>query len=229
MRPILVTLLVSAFMATNAARIATVAAEPPQEMQPQAANHSRALQALLRLGQTAQQPVGIIFGDDSLCRYGVNLSATKDAFPGLIDRMLAQVPGYRWSLRDGVAIAQPNSLPPDAAKLLALTIPRYGAPRSTLVEHAGFLNMDIKAVLQPDEGTLGDILSSPDEAKTGPIELRDLTVEQILNHLVTQGKGGAWLLFPVPRDYRSAADAQFVQLVSYQDTTGRLERASCHP
>ena len=228
MRSIVVTLLVSAFIATGAVRIAT-AAQPPQELQPQATTHTSALQVILRLGKTAQQPVGIILGDNSLCRYGVNVSATKGAFPDSIDRILAQVPGYRWSLRDGVAIAQPSSLPPDTAKLLALTIPRYRAPRSTLVEHAAFLNMDIKAVLRPDEGTLGDILSSPDEAKTGPVELRDLTVEQILNYLVKQGKGGAWLLFPVPRDYRSAADRQFVQLVSYQDPTGRLERASCHP
>jgi len=225
MRSIVVTLLVSGFMATNAMPIA---AEPPQELQPQTATRTPALQAILRLGQTAQQPVGIILGDDSLCRYRVNMSATKDAFPGLVDRILAQVSGYRWSLRDGVAIMQPNSLLPDTAKLLALTIPRYGAPRSTLVEHAAFLNMDIRALLRPNEGTLGDILSSPDEAKTGPIELRDLTVEQILNYLVKQGKGGAWLLFPVPGTYHPVAD-QFVQLVSYQDTTGRLERVSCHP
>lgn len=228
MRSIVVALLVSTFLTANAMRIATVAAGRSQGLQPQAATHTSALQVILQLGQTAQQPVGVILGDDSLCRYTVNVSATKDGFPRLMDRVLVQAPGYRWSLRDGVAIAQPNAPPPDTATLLALTIPRYRAPRSTMVEHTVFLNMDIRAVLRPKEGTLGDILSSPDEERTGPVELRDLSVEQILNYLVKQGKGGAWILFPVPKDYRKAGQ-QFAQLVSYKDPTGRLERASCHP
>jgi hypothetical protein len=187
------------------------------------------LQTILRLGETAEVPVGVVRADDSLCRDKIDLSVQKDTVANIMSKVISQTPDYRWLTRDGVVIIEPKSISADTAEFLDIVIPRYAAPESTLQELAAFLLTDVRGVLRPNEGTAADILSSSNEARTKPFEMRDATVEQILNRMVKQGQGGAWILLPIPKDYRVAADRQFVQVVGYPDTEGRIGKISCQP
>ncbi|MGH9682812.1 MAG: hypothetical protein ACRD4S_04275 [Candidatus Acidiferrales bacterium] len=146
-----------------------------------------------------------------------------------MNKITNQIPDYRWVVRDGVAVVEPRSIPEGTSHILNLIIPRYAAPESTLQELAAFLHTDVRGVLRPDQGTAEDVLSSSNAVTTAPFEMRNASVEQILNRMATQGNGGAWILRPIPQDYRTAADHEFVQVVAYPDSEGRIARISCQP
>ncbi len=191
--------------------------------------NERSLSAILRLGNLSEVPLGVILADESLCTDKIEVEAPKESFTLLMHKIIGQTPGYQWLVQDGVAIIEPKSMPVDTVNLLELVIPRYAAPESTLQALAAFLRTDVLGVLRPNRGSIADILSSSSEVRTGPIEMRHATVQQILNRMVREGHGGAWVLLPTPKDYSAAADRQFVQVVSYPDSEGRIGRTSCQP
>jgi hypothetical protein len=175
-----------------------------------------ALNSILRLGIENKMPLGIIRVGDGLCTK-VDLAARGEPATAVIDTLIKQIGGYRWRIKDDLLVIEPQSIPLPPARLLATEIPLFSVGSITTQELEAVLLMFTKAVLRPGEGSVGSIIGSPDDPRTPAFQMRNATIEDILNHIVKQGEGGAWILLPIPDDYKKSADSPFVKIVNYSD------------
>lgn len=189
-----------------------------------------ALQAFLRLGSETKIPLGIVNAGDQLCKTKTEIAVEGETIANVVDKLTTQVGGYHWTLEDGVLLLLPQPMPRSALQLLNTLLPRFAAPRTTLDGLGVFLRIDVLAVFRPDIGTAGGLPRSPDAVLVGPLEIDNVTVEQTLNLIVKQGSTGQWILHPIPDDYRTAADKEFVDIVDYgSDPISTIQRLSCTP
>ena len=186
-----------------------------------------ALESILRLGAETKVPLGVVRSDDSLCQIRVSLSADKESALSITNRLTAGT-AYQPVVRDGTLVIEPKTMPPNTAKLLNMVVERYTAPPSTTEGLGLFLWRDVYASLHPAESTLVHYLSSPDAVQIAPFEMRNATVQQILNRIVNEGMGGEWVLPPIPDDYPNKQDQKLADLVGYSDDpAGKIQRISC--
>ncbi len=143
------------------------------------------LDSLLRLGIENKIPLRIIRSNDRLCTR-VELAVHGEPATNIIDGLLRQVRGYRWTIADDVLAIEPQSIPSSTAQLLATEIPRFSVADSTAQELEADLWRFTKALLRPGEGSAFSILGSPDDPRTRAFEMENATVDAILNHIIKE-------------------------------------------
>ena len=189
-----------------------------------------ALQSLLRLGIETKVAFGIIRTDDRLCKNTVDVTISDEPVLNTADRVLKGTEGYRAVVRDGIIIIEPQVVPPNSAQILNLLIDRYIAPPGSTMQELGvYLWRSVYAVFHPAEGTMTEIVSGTNPVYIPPFEMRNATVEQILNRMVKEGGGGVWVLPPIPDDYRGKRDLKVADVSSYTDDVAKIRKISCAP
>lgn len=187
-----------------------------------------ALEGILELGAASKVPLGVILEDDSLCKSKVTVLSRNQSGEVVLDRLLGKASGYQRSLANNVVLIAPKTVLPTTTQFLNLRIPHFVTPADELQAQMAFLQMAIRGVLRPSEGTAGSIMSSHSHDLPA-IDMRDLGLQQILDLMVSRGPGGAWILFPVSGDLSKAADRSFAWTLSYADTATRIREAKCAP
>ena len=189
------------------------------------AHEQPALEALLRLGYDSKLPLGVVLVDDALCKRKVSVRASQRSAARILTELIGQLPGYGWSIRNGVAVIAPLRMPQSSARLLNMVVPRFGATRVGAADQVLFLETYVWDILRPSRGSALNILSTPG-AEMPPLEMRNSTVEQILSRIVARGAGGEWVLFPVPDDLKTVQ--RFATAVDYAQPF-RIQVISCTP
>ncbi|MGC2321074.1 MAG: hypothetical protein WA463_00455, partial [Terriglobales bacterium] len=125
---------------------------------------------------------------------------------------------------------QPENIPDGPFRLLNIAIPRYAVPESTLDTRRAILWMQIRGVLEPAQGTAINVMTSAKETSLPPMDMRNATVEQILDRMVSGGPGGAWILYPLPpqHDWEDKLNVRFIGALSYSEERS-LPQLSCEP
>jgi hypothetical protein len=161
-------------------------------------NGVSAMQALLELSRRENVPLGIVVDDDRLCKSQVSYSGSNVPPSLVVKSIVAQVPGYSWerARNSSVLLVTPISVRPAADQFLNIVDDRYGPIKANLQTLALTLWVHIRYILYPDQATAGSILGSTND-RVFDLEIRDATVQQILDHIALLTKG-TWVLKPLP-------------------------------
>lgn len=174
------------------------------------------LQCALQFGLQNRVPVGIVLsGDGSLCKSRKSIAQAN----GTVGRLMTEVlsgTSYTWSAEHGIVEIKPVAIPQPQASILRMKINRFGGIDTTIQGLGIILTGDIKAQLHPNEGYAGDILSSPDAETIPPFQLRDKSVEQVANYIVSLGGKGVWLL-----------DSSEIRTFGYKEDAKALSGLTC--
>lgn len=187
------------------------------------------LQTILKLGMETKTPLGMVVEDDRLCQQTVNVSASEKPATAVLGEILKNIAGFGWKVYDGVVVIEPESPSKSIVWLLNSRIPRYAEPPSTISQLTISLEMHVRALLRPQGGSISDTLSSDGAPKSAPIEMRNATVKELLNRIVTQAGGGEWVVPQLPADYRDLATKQAFRVVSFADGPNSLSTIKCVP
>jgi hypothetical protein len=171
-----------------------------------AVSKAPAIEALLELSRQQGFPLGIIMDDDRLCRSTVSFSGDEVPFSEVLSSIMNQVPGYGWSRagRSPVIHIAPSSIRPVTQEFLDLVDPHYGPMKANLQTLVASLWVHIRYILHPDEGTVGDILSSTHD-EVFEIEDTNASVEALLDQIAITTTG-TWILRPLPPRISSIGD-----------------------
>lgn len=192
-------------------------------------NGVSAMQALLELSRSANVPLGIVADDDRLCKSQVSYSG-KDVPPRVaVKAIVSQVPGYGFNRAEGSALllVAPNSARPVTEQFLNLVDERFGPMKANLQTLVITLWVHVRYILNPNQGTAGNILSSPND-RVFEIGATNATVEQLLNNIALTSRG-AWVLRPLPATLSNlGGDLPFAVFSSF-DRTGADPAKLCTP
>ena len=156
------------------------------------------IQALLKLAQSENVPLGIVEDDQQLCSSEINYFGKDVAPSAVVAGILSNVHGYTWRIVPGsnVLVIAPSEMRPVTTRLLGLTDSDFVPVKNNLQRLEAMLWVHVLHILYPNASSGGSILSSSND-RIYYLEAKDQTVEGILNELAEKTKG-AWVLRPLP-------------------------------
>ena len=185
------------------------------------------LQGVLRFAVENRIPLGVVLSPQAgLCDSTKTVTLKNVPIGRVFDGLLAGS-DYGWFVEDGVFVVRPRTLPASSANMLGLKFEQFTGMKTTIQGLGIILAGYIHGKLRPDEGYAGDILASNNAESVGPLDLRDVTVKQIANQIVSLDGKGAWILYPVPEDPARAIDARRLYVYGYSDDSRVLTELSC--
>jgi hypothetical protein len=153
--------------------------------------------ALTNLGSERRIPIGIVLEPGKphqLCEEHRQVTIRDRPISEFLDALLAHS-DYSWSVNDGVIVIRPAPALDQLNRVLSMKFDRFGGMQTTMQGLGITLNAWIYSRLHPDaKGYAMNILSSLDAEQFPDFEVRDASVEQILNKIVSLGDKGMWLL-----------------------------------
>jgi hypothetical protein len=159
--------------------------------------NSSVLLALIKLGSDTHTPLGVVLEEgkpEKLCEEHRQITVQDRPMADFLDALLTRS-NYIWSADGGVIVIQPAHLSDDVSRVLNMKFDRFGGMQTTMQGLGINLTGWIHARLHPEaSGFAADILSSPDAEQFSQLEIRNASVEQILNHIVSLGSKGIWIL-----------------------------------
>lgn len=182
--------------------------------------------ALIRLGRQTKLPFGIV-EDQNLCRTQVVVEVRDKTVGAVLTSILDQLPGYLWSVNEGVIEIRPREVRPSARQILDIVVPHFAVGETTMALLTAYLQNQISAVLRPGQGSAGSIPVSPQATHVAPFKLDNATVEQILNHIVKLKGHGLWILYSLPANGTERAVQSRVDISSYADDSLPSEDGVC--
>jgi len=157
------------------------------------------IDALLQLGQEQQVPIGIEYIDAAAFRSRITLHARNSTVGSLLDT-ITHGQGYRWFIQDGVVTVTHNGAPQGRKNLLNMRIPEFAIDKEMTLQAASLkLLGTLYWALNPHStGIVGDYPSGNPRLRVGPLMMKNATVRQILNGIVSQRRNGAWVVQQAP-------------------------------
>jgi hypothetical protein len=157
------------------------------------------IDALLQLGQEQRIPIGIEYIDAAAFRSRISLHAQDTTLGRLLDT-ITHGQGYSWFTVDNVVMVTHNGAPRGRKNLLTLRIPEFTIEREVTLQAASLkLLGGLYFALNPHAtGIVGDYPSGNPQFRVGPWMMRNATVRQILNGIVSQHNNGAWVVQQAP-------------------------------
>jgi hypothetical protein len=159
--------------------------------------HSRGYLGLIEATAANALPLGIVLDaspETGTCSHHFDLPAGDIPLSSLIRVINSSFPNHRAMLRNGVLEITPWPLPPHVGDFLNLKLDHFRSNADTDEGHSVSLWMWVRAVIAPHEGTAYEGFSSSHPETVQPLELREQSVEAILNDIAGLGKGGLWIL-----------------------------------
>ena len=154
------------------------------------------LLALSKFGSEMHIPIGIVLETNKphqLCEENRQVTIRDRPISEFIDELLAHS-NYAWSVNDGVIVIRPVHVTDQLTRVLSIKFDRFGGIQTTMQGLGSVLDTWVYSRLHPEaKGYAGDILSSLDADQFPHFEVRDASVEQILNKIVSLGSKGMWL------------------------------------
>jgi len=176
------------------------------------------LDTLLLFCQQEGIPLGVEYVDEALLRTPVEVKVSESTVAEVLDKILGPLEGYRWSITDRVIVVTHVSVDrADSQNLLRLRIPQFKTPESTLGEASNILWMTIDRELHPDvRGWVGNYPPGNILRKIGPFDLKNLSVRTILNYLVAEHGGAAWIVKVPPGNLDKLTSSGLWRVIEYE-------------
>jgi hypothetical protein len=153
------------------------------------------IDALLQLGQEQRIPIGIEYVDAAAFRGRITLHEQDMTVGRLLDT-ITHGQGYSWFADGGVIIVSHNGAQLGRKNLLNLRISEFTIAQEVTLQAASLqLLGNLYFALHPHAtGIAGDYPSGNPQFRVGAWTMRNATVRQILNRIVSQHKNGAWVV-----------------------------------
>lgn len=181
------------------------------------------MRALTNLGNDRRIPIGIVLetgNPHQLCEDNRQVTIRDRPISDFIDELLAHS-NYAWSVNNGVIVIRPAHVTDQLNRVLSIKFDRFGGIQTTMQGLGIVLNTWVYSRLHPEaKGYGGDILSSLDADQFPHFEVRDASVEQILNKIVSLGSKGMWL-FQLDKDFEHNRNVD-LNTYSYKDDANAL-------
>ena len=182
------------------------------------------LLALSKFGSEARIPIGIVLETNKphqLCEESGQVTIRDRPLSEFLDALLAQS-GYTWSVDDGVIVVHPAHVTDQLTRVLTIKFDRFGGIQTTMQGLGIVLDTWVYSRLHPEaKGYAGDILSSLGADQFPHFEVRDASVEQILNKIVSLGSKGIWLL-RLDKDFEHNRNVD-LHTYSYKDDANAVQ------
>jgi hypothetical protein len=153
------------------------------------------IDALLQLGQAEQVPIGIEYIDAAAFRSRITLHARNSTVGSLLDP-ITHGQGYRWFIQDGVLMVTHHGEPEGSKNLLNTRIPEFAIDKEITLQAASLKLLGaLYWILNPHStGIIGDYPSGNPKFRAGPLRMKNATIREILNRIVSQHRNGAWVV-----------------------------------
>lgn len=158
--------------------------------------------ALLKLGQQEQIPLGIEYISREALEKPVGTDMDETTVGKIVQALLRGDKSYNWEVRGSVLNISHKTLPSGNANLLDRVLPEFAIPQCSVAEASNVLYMTLDQQLHPwVKGYAGEYNPGDLQNRVGPFQLRNATVREILNRLVSgASKSAAWIV-RVPADH----------------------------
>jgi hypothetical protein len=179
------------------------------------------IDALLQLGQEQRIPIGIEYIDAAAFRSRISLHEQDTTVGRLLDS-ITHGQGYSWFPNGGVIIVTRNGAPQGRKNLLRLRISEFKIAREVTLQAASLqLLGKLFFVLHPHAtGIAGDYPSGNLQFRVGPWTMRNATIRQILNRIVSQHNNGAWVVQQAPWNMDKEPDYGLWRVIEYDGNNG---------
>jgi hypothetical protein len=159
------------------------------------------IDALLQLGQEQRIPIGIEYIDAAAFRSQTTLHVRNLTMGALLDT-ITDGQGYRWFIQDGVVIVTNDGAPQGRKNLLNTRIPEFTIEiEKEITLQAASLKLlgALYWALNPHStGIMGDYPGGNPKFLVGALRMKNATIRQILNRIVSQHRNGAWVVQQAP-------------------------------
>ncbi len=172
----------------------SAAIEPSQHIRSFQVTNCNLIDALLLLGQQEHIGIGIEYIDAPAFRRRVNLQLHDVTLAEVLNAITRPL-GYSWSTVGNVLTITHSGAMVGKQNLLNTRIPRFKVPSMPIEEASCNLRIALYFALNPNStGIAGDCLFGGLDSRIDNIELKNATVRQILNTVVSQHGNGAWVV-----------------------------------
>ncbi len=189
-----------------------------------------AIESIEEIAKQNRLPLGLVLGDQTLCKRSLDLRKVGQTarLDVLLQEIHRQVPSYDARIEKGTLVIMPHEPGAGAADLLDLSIPYFRPVPATMEGTGQILWTYVRARIKPREGSLTDIMSNPDSPIISGLHVDSPTsVLDILDLVVQQNQGGAWVVGSIPDDWRERVASNPISITSYSSSTSRLAGSVC--
>jgi hypothetical protein len=164
------------------------------------------LDALLQVGRQEHLPLGIEYLDPNDLDEPISVQLHGTSVGAVVNAILNQRRGYTWRIEKGVILIGHPGMPSGERNLLDVVLREFSVPERTVLFTAAtvMLRAQLERQLHPPKptpgavGTVGSISGGRIENQVGPLTLRNVTVRQVLDRLVSQDNNAAWVILVPP-------------------------------
>jgi hypothetical protein len=150
--------------------------------------------ALLIFGGQEHIPIGIEYIDKAAFQQRINADFRERNVRQILDAITHQL-GYRWWMSGPVVSVTHDGALVGESNLLNTRIPQFSIGQTSMHEASLALYLHLYFVLNPKStGIAGDSPGGNPAFRVGPFDLRNATVRDILNQIVSRQSNGAWVV-----------------------------------
>ncbi len=186
------------------------------------------LDALLRLGQQYRIPLGIEYVDREAITTKIRIAARDGTVATVLDRILPRSRGYYWHEEEGVIVVSHRKVPRGSKNLFNTRIGKFQSQAATIQELSNLLRMELELSLSPSIGGFaGSFAAGPVQTKIPPLNVQNKTVRDILNLVISQAQGAAWIVQAPPEQLGALRSRSLWGIVTYDSPPKPLAELCC--
>ena len=156
------------------------------------------IDTLLSFGGQEHIPIGIEYIDKAAFQQRISVEFRERNVKEILDAITRPV-GYRWSINGPVVLVTHDGALIGKSNLLNTRIPEFRVGETSMHEASLVLSLGLYFVLNPNSGGIaGDSPGGNLAFRVGPFNLKNTTVREILNQIVSQHSNGAWIVQQPP-------------------------------
>ena len=202
----------------------TATFNPPRAVQFFAVKQRNLIDALLSFGQQEHIPIAIEYIDKPAFRQLITFEFRNRTTGDILDAV-TQAVGYQWHSSGRVVTVTHSGVLVGRSNLLNTRIPQFRIGETSMHEASLSLYLHLYFVLNPhSKGIAGDSPGGNPAFRAGPFDLKNATVREILNQIVSQHSNGAWIVQQPPWTMGKDLGRGVWQVVEYNQTDANYSR-----
>jgi len=188
-----------------------------------------ALDALIRLGEVYNRPMGIICRDAKILSSKVKIRMAQATAEEALKAVMLQLSDYKWSENNGILQVRPKLLPAQTERMLGITIPRIAAEDIDMDALSNRLWMELQIQVDPESRSKGFIGHGNlrDYYELGGVDFTNARIDQVLDEIVRRRKSAAWILLPPPDVLKGVPRDRLWAIVTYATPPRPLNDLCC--